>query len=563
MPMTNLSDLLGGKSGRKIGTPELKLPDSVCTHDSIDEMEWENYVDDSPRFRKAVVEDAPAIPPNVPDPPDIDMTTATPEEFREYQAAARAAKAARDAAPAYTNWSKLTRDTFHSYHTHDQPEVVDQVDPSVALHQSIVSKLIHQDEHAKSRNATRDDPTLAAMATTAAVNVLREMLGDELVTQAQEAEEYAEQAAQAAQHYENLVDLRDQAQGFRDQGQPVPGDLIGQIRQAVKDKRGAQAAAAAAAGQQTPMSGQALEAIEAAAQAGQQAADAAGCMPSFGAGFGAGEPTYESPEQALSIAQMWSENKELRAMAELFGRLDRDIRFTRANRVIGGNDELVDIAYGDNLARVLPSELALFGDDETELDFLARYAAGELLVFSTVGEENAGRGPIVIVLDGSGSMQGVPNIWARAISMCVLNIARTEKRDFACIEFSSGGQIAQWVYPARKALEASAIVDQCSHFFGGGTTPINGVTAAAKLMHDAAPFKKADIVMVGDGNAGYGPEDERLRTQMTELGVRFFGLGIGGPFDYLEKYCTHVVDVHQFELQDPSKATAALATHIQ
>jgi uncharacterized protein with von Willebrand factor type A (vWA) domain len=560
--MTNLADLLGGKTGKHIGTPKLKLTDWTVTHDSIDDMEFKNFVDDSPRFKKVAVEDAPAIPPNVPDPPDIDFTTATREEIVAWQAEAQAAKAARDAAPPYANWTKLARDVFTSYHTHDQPDVIDAVDPSVALHQRILPKLLHQDEHAKSRNATRDDATMAAMATTAAVNVLKDMLGDELVTQAQEAEEYREHAEQAGQHYQNLVDLRGQAQGYRDAGQPVPGDLVGQIRQAVKDKRAAQAAAAAAAAQQTPMSGQALEAIETAAQAGQAAADAAGCMPSFGAGFGAGEPTYESPEQALSIAEMWSENESLRKIAELFGRCDREFRFLRATRVVGGNDELVDIAYGDNLARVLPSELALFGDDETELDFLTRYAAGELLVFTTEGEAHSGRGPIVIVLDGSGSMQGTPNIWARAITLCLLNIARIEKRDFGVVEFSSGGQTKTWEFRAKAALKAEDIVDVCSHFFGGGTTPINGVTAAVKLMDDSAPFKMADLVMVGDGNAGYGPEDERLRTHLVEKGVRLFGLGIGGPFDYLARYCDSVVDVHQFELQDPGKAVAELATHV-
>lgn len=562
MPITSLSELLG-RAGSKIGTAKLKLSTSVVSHDSIDKMEFDNYVDDSPRFRKLAVEDAPVVEPNVPEPDAIDFTTATPEEIKVWQQASRAARAALKEAPPYMNWDKLTRDTFYSYHSHDIPEIIEPVDPGVELHKRIIPKLITQDDHAASRNVTRDDPTMAAMATMAAVRVLKDILGDELKEQAQEAQQFEEHRQEAEGCMGQLDELREEAATHREQGQPVPRELVEQIRQAVKDKRAAQGAALAIAENPTPMSGAALDAIATAAQAGQNAAEAAANLPSFGQGFGQGEPTYESPEQALSIAEMWANNPELRAMAELFGRLDKDIRFQRAKRVVGGQDEIVDVKFDDNLSRVLPSELALLCDEDTEDDFLVRYCSKELLCFSTVGEENAGRGPIIIVGDGSGSMSGQRNIWLRAIAMCLLHIARLEKRDFAMIEFSGGTQFAQWVFPAKQALDANLIIEMASHFFGGGTTPVVGVTAAAKLMADAPPFRKADLVLIGDGDAGFGPEDKRLRDQLVELGVRLFGIGIGGgDFRYLSEYCEHVVDVHDFDLTDPSAATADLATHI-
>jgi uncharacterized protein with von Willebrand factor type A (vWA) domain len=562
-PFTTLAELLG-RNGSKIGTKELKLPDATVEHDSIDQMEFYNFADDSPRFRRMTIEEPPVIEPHVAEPDPIDFTSATPDEIKEWQAAAKAARAAREDAPPYSQWDKLTRDVFYSYHTHDMPGVLDEVDPGVELHKRIMPKMMTTDEHAQARNVTRDNPTMAAMATMAAVNVLKDVLGEELAEQARESEEYNRQAENARQACEELDDLRDQAKDHRDKGQPVPQPLIDAIKQAVKDKRAAQSAAAQAAEQVTPMDASALAAIESAAQAGKQAADAAANLPSFGQGFGQGEPVYESPEQALAIAEMWANNPDLRAMAELFGRLDRDIRFQRAKRVVGGQDEIVDVEFGDNLNRVLPSELALLADEDTEDDFLVRFASRELLCFSTVGEELAGRGPIVLVVDGSGTMAGERNIWARAISMCLLNIARREKRDFAMVEFSGGRQTEQWLFPAKAALDAEQIVEMASHFFGGGTVPINGVASAAKIMEDSAEFKKADLVIIGDGEAGYGPEDERLRSQLDQKGVRIFGIaiGTGSTYRYLESYCEHVVHVSDFELTDPSAATAELATHI-
>jgi uncharacterized protein with von Willebrand factor type A (vWA) domain len=561
MPIISLASFLG-RDGRKIGTSKLKLPDSVVTHDSIDKMEFENYADDSPKFRRIAVEDAPVVVPDVPDPSPIDMTSATPDEFIAYQTAMREAREKRQEAPTYSAWEKLTRDVFYSYHTHDMPQIVEPVDPGVELHKRILPKLMTTDDHATARNITRDSPTTAAIATMAAVNALKEVLGDELAEQMREAEEYQQHAQQASDATGQLEFLREQAKDLHQQGHHIPDSLKQQIQGAVQERRAAQQAAMGAAASQTPMSAAAMEAIQAAAAAAGQAANMASGVPSFGAGFGAGEPTYESPEQALTIAEMWANNPQLRAMAERFGRMDRDIRFHRSKRVVGGNDEIVDVEFGDNLSRVLPAELALLADEDTEDDFLVRYASQELLCFATVGEEHAGRGPIVVVVDGSGSMSGERNIWARAVCMCLLHIARLEKRDFACVEFASANQVQTWLMPSKKALGAQEIVDMASHFYSGGTSPIQGIAGAVKVMEDAPEFRKADLVMIGDGEAGFGPEDARLRDQLKEMGVRIFGIGIGGSFRYLSDYCEHVVSVHDFELQDPGQATAELATHI-
>jgi uncharacterized protein with von Willebrand factor type A (vWA) domain len=81
-----------------------------------------------------------------------------------------------------------------------------------------------------------------------------------------------------------------------------------------------------------------------------------------------------------------------------------DFHFRRSKRVVGGQDEIVDVKVGDELRRALMSELALLADPDFEDDFFSRLLSGELLVYSTVGEELAGRGPIGLVVDGSYSM---------------------------------------------------------------------------------------------------------------------------------------------------------------
>jgi uncharacterized protein with von Willebrand factor type A (vWA) domain len=552
---------LFGHAGQKIATQRQKLRRSVIKHDSIDKLEFDNYVDDSSRFRRLAVEEAPQIDPGMQEPEPLDMTTATPEQFKEYQQKVRAAKEARDNAPPYKAWEDLTRDVFYSYHSHDQPDLADdQVDPGVELHRRILPKLFSADEHANSRNVTRDDATMSALATMAAIGKLKETIGEELAEQAAESQRFEEEREKAQQAVGNLEGMREKASQLHQKGKPIPQKLRKQIKEQVQQKQQAQQAAAQIASEPTPMSGAAVEAITAAAATAQEQTDQASGIPSFGQGFGLGEPQYQSPEQALSIAEQWANNPNLRKMAELFGRIDRDMRFQRSKRVVGGQEEIVDVRFGDELNRILPAEWALFADDDMEDDFLARFASGELLQFSTVGEEHAGRGPIVFVGDSSGSMTGESNIWMRAVAMCLLHIARTERRDFAFVEFST--QSRHWLFPAKQMLDPEKVVEMCSHFYGGGTLPVIGVQEAAKIMTDAPEFRKADLVMVGDGEASYGPEDERLRSQLVEMGVRFYGIGIGGSFRYLDEYCEHVVPISDFDLSDPSKATADLAVHI-
>jgi uncharacterized protein with von Willebrand factor type A (vWA) domain len=560
-------DQLARLFGRGGQTPP-PLPRQSVEHDSVDRMVFKNLMDDSPRFRGAI-EDAPIIPPAVQEPDPLDFTTATPEEVAKWQEDVKAAREAAKNAPPYDNFEELGADLLYSYHHAGAPKVLDpgEVDPGVAAHSKIMQKIVTTDDHHKSRNITRDDMTMASMATLATMRTLREALGEELLEQARKSEQFEQARDSAESLQEKLNDLRNQAREQHAQQGHADAELVEAIKQAVKDKRAAQAQAAQIAEQSpVPFDKAAHDAVMQAAAAGREAAEAAKNMPSFGQGFGQGEPQYESPEQALAIAEMWANDPTLKAAAELYGRMFADFHFKRAKRVVGGQDEIVDIKVGDELRRAIQSELALLADDDYEDDFFARYLGGELLVYSTVGEEHAGRGPIGLVLDGSYSMaQGSPtrNVWGRALAMTLLNTARREKRDFFLVEFSGGDQTAEWLFPTKKPLDANDIVEMASHFFGGGTAPLSGVTRGVTLMEGVDVFRKADLVMISDGEAGFGPEDKRLKEHLEQKGVRIHGIAIGEGQGYLKKMCTEpVVHIHDFELNDPNEATTQLATSI-
>ena len=55
------------------------------------------------------------------------------------------------------------------------------------------------------------------------------------------------------------------------------------------------------------------------------------------------------------------------------------------------------------------------------------------------GNEPLGKGPLVVLLDKSGSMDGPRDIWATALSLALLDQAHRERRPFAlvCVRLQS------------------------------------------------------------------------------------------------------------------------------
>jgi uncharacterized protein with von Willebrand factor type A (vWA) domain len=70
-------------------------------------------------------------------------------------------------------------------------------------------------------------------------------------------------------------------------------------------------------------------------------------------------------------------------------------------------------------------------------DFQRRFFDQELLQYSLRGVEEKGKGPMVVCLDGSSSMAGDKEIWSKAVTLTLLEIARRQRRLFRSICFSS------------------------------------------------------------------------------------------------------------------------------
>ena len=156
-----------------------------------------------------------------------------------------------------------------------------------------------------------------------------------------------------------------------------------------------------------------------------------------------------------------------------------------------------DIGLGNKIPKVLSSEKVKLTDTELEYEFLKKYVNKGLLEFKTDGRED-GKGPMVICLDESGSMEcRNREEWSKAFCIACIQIAHKQKRNCKIITFSSKvGRIFEF---DKKKIDANKILNFSEYFLDGGTDFELPMIEALNSIKDPK-YKKADIMFVTDGD---------------------------------------------------------------
>ena len=311
--------------------------------------------------------------------------------------------------------------------------------------------------------------------------------------------------------------------GTGDGGQPVPDDL----RQALDDLAG-QASAR--------MSG----AVH--AEIAQQLADRTDERASAAAwGIDPGELQTMDFQARKDLAGRLSGSRMAR-FRELIGRFRMTARSEQARKAEFGRDELYSIALGRDLAEVLPSELVLLAHPRLREQFIRRFAEGQLLSRKWRGRQRAGDGPIIVLLDTSGSMEGDAEGWAKAFALSLMEVARHDSRAFTTILFSSRTQVHRV-----DGTGLDAMVEVGETFLGGGTSYDRPLADAIAIATADAAFAKSDIVMVTDGECDMADATWERLAAAREGGLRVFGIAVGTePGAALERMCDNVRSICDF-----------------
>lgn len=457
----------------------------------------------------------------------------------------------------YDYTTDLLADTFlGAYKASPQVRERGEMDPSRAVNHQVVSTMMQSPEFAELRRETAGDPYAAAMAVLSQGEGLRAML-----ERAKDAHDKAEQQTQAQQHAaeaaEAVADALEAAGEQADDDGTVPAAAADAVRQAIEQAQAADdTATAAGQGAQQALAA-ALPGVRAAArqavkQAAENAAEEAALMRSWG--IGPGQLERMDFDTRSQLAQRLRSGR-LGQFAQLIGRFRQMATGERARRVENAPGELVGITLGDDLGRVIPSELSQLGVPALRPVFASRYAEARLMLYDSIGEQITGQGAIIACIDCSSSMSWArsdgttPEAWAKACALALLDQARQAKRDFVGILFSNADQVQTFRFPAGQPYDIVTVIEFAEHFFGGGTdfeAPLSAATELLDTEFNTAGRARGDIVLITDGECGVHEDWMRQWNEAkVALDFRTFGISIGDsratqPGSVLDALCDNL-----------------------
>jgi uncharacterized protein with von Willebrand factor type A (vWA) domain len=263
----------------------------------------------------------------------------------------------------------------------------------------------------------------------------------------------------------------------------------------------------------------------------QQLEDATEEAERWGVTLGSGHRS--PPAQKLELGKRLAGNEKFKKLAQMIGRMKFHALALRKKILERSSEEILEVERGDFLNRLLPHELLTLHHPVLRKDFQRRFLDQELLQYSLKGTEERGKGPMVVCLDGSSSMAGDKEIWSKAVTLTLLEIARRQRRLFRSICFSSADaplQILDINLRDRYQADMGKIMDLAEYFPGGGTDFEKPLDAALECLQKAR-YKKGDIVFITDGECQVTPEwAQGFREKKEKLGFSLFSILIDvGP----------------------------------
>lgn len=266
-------------------------------------------------------------------------------------------------------------------------------------------------------------------------------------------------------------------------------------------------------------------------KAAQNLEDASEEAEQWGAALGSGGRSPAA--QKLELGRRLAGNEKLKKLVRMVGRMKFHALAIRKRVFERTNEELLAIEQGSALDHLLPHELLTLHHPVLHKDFQRRLLDQQLLQYSLRGIEEKGKGPMVVCLDGSSSMAGEKELWSKAVTLTLLEIARRQRRPFHSICFSSGTTPLQTLdlnTQNRYGIDADRVMDLAEYFPGGGTDFEKPLDAALECLQKSR-YKKGDIVFITDGECQVSAEwSEHFREAKKKLAFSLFSILIDvGP----------------------------------
>ena len=253
----------------------------------------------------------------------------------------------------------------------------------------------------------------------------------------------------------------------------------------------------------------------------------AGLQPGVGSEF----DLEEDAEKVLKLAKTADVSKIL----EVLSLIPDVVRKTKKKYERFNRGEFNGYDLGSDLERLVPTQLAFPHEY-----ILLSYVESKLLLYDKKISKSLG--PLYLLIDKSGSMEGEKIEWAKATAIALLIKSRREVREFYLRFFD--GAPHELIRVSRKASfsEFLSLVRNLARVKSGGGTDITKAitTACDDIIGSGVVKRDSDVVVITDGEDTLSVTT--LRRKLRQANARLFSVMIQGDNKDLkvlsEKYLT-------------------------
>jgi uncharacterized protein with von Willebrand factor type A (vWA) domain len=437
------------------------------------------------------------------------------------------------------HFSSLLQDLFASLFKYNVIRVAEaSIAPSARLHRVLLDGLLASDayEHLKAR--TQLDEARAGLATVLLAERALELVRQEKLFSRREMLDNFALQQDEAEDTERIREAEHAAEIAKDAslGDEARADLEALRARLAREARMAERRlarkAAEVAGDVASRAGEAKKRLEVEALGVAQALDdATDQAESWGRALGA--KGSGSTARSIELGRRLARNPKLQRLAALLGRMREHARALRHRLFERPTEEVYEVEVGREIARMLPQELVALRHPLLRRDWRRRYTEGSLLQYRLRGDDERGRGPMVVCLDTSASMAGDKEIWSKAVALTLLDVARRERRRFRAILFSSpetGLYTLDLNRGERWASDLDRALELADYFAGGGTDFEQPLDAAVDCL-GSSRLRRGDVVLITDGECRVGDEwKQRFLAEKKRLDFSLYAIliDVGG-----------------------------------
>ncbi|MEM1644653.1 MAG: VWA domain-containing protein [Ignisphaera sp.] len=202
--------------------------------------------------------------------------------------------------------------------------------------------------------------------------------------------------------------------------------------------------------------------------------------------------TLDLDEDVLTTLKL-VRNTDIRNILRFLTRVPDVRSVMKKKKLLYQRGEVEGYATGSDIERIVPTELAY-----PSIYLYTKIAENKLLVYNKVLYMSMG--PIYVLLDKSGSMDGNKILWAKATALALFMRCRSERRPFYIRFFDSEPYKLMKVRVNAKPSEVLSVIEYIASIRNGGGTDISkSIITACNDVIKLRSKELSDLIIITDG----------------------------------------------------------------